>query len=523
MAFDLIEYTVENRPMLLPDGTRLPDEQQVQVGAKFKQWTDETLSRSWFLQARKYLDDTAELAECDKPYRADPAQGARQRAFVMRVANAIAKAYDALNVVAMNDIKTRYAYFRWISGTPFGRNRDEQLQNWFKAERNFGGGDFLDRSKPFGRWYVPNEPAPVFGESKDGATWPGGLIPSMALNGYTKFMHLVPCELGEFVISAGVTLRPDPGSAMTAAASAEYQPYTRNEAFVRTDITAMFGVLPDGTVIPQLPGIVELPFDWRAVYANSCLGKIGRPMTTLIAPLRMYLDYFNEIVEAALARTTSQIVQDTISFVTWLNYSAMTSYGTASQFMAAVSNNDARVQAMIDAPDANIQLASASVASIGGAAAAALGAVNPIVGGITALVTGVISGILKIVDVLTPGRVTGKGKDEFGRYKPMLERSTLSGSTSNEFSGRPLITGLSDPPIGRLTEYMIFDRVRRALEKLAVRRLMQQGAPTLDAFDWDRFKLPPPPEEDSSPLLWLLAAAGVVGGAVAWKRRKRKA
>ena len=116
-----------------------------------------------------------------------------------------------------------------------------------------------------------------------------------------------------------------------------------------------------------------------------------------------------------------------------------------------------------------------------------------------------------------------KWLDEFGRYKPMLERSTLSGSTSNEFSGRPLITGLSDPPIGRLTEYMIFDRVRRALEKLAVRRLMQQGAPTLDAFDWDRFKLPPPPEEDSSPLLWLLAAAGVVGGAVAWKRRKRKA
>lgn len=534
----LLEFAPRNDPFYAPDGTLVPDREKPVLANPVKHWADPNLAYSWFLQAREWLDDRALLAELDAPVNltdlaANQRMAARQIDFVARASHAIAQGYNALNVVAMNDWRGRWLYHKWLSGKPFGGPTSEQLMNWFAKKRNFGGGNLSGTEVlSYGRWAITNSANPVFGGAQTipRSLEPAGVIPQL---GRRIFLERYPRKVDAsthpnvFGVNAGVGLFTSRQGASTKVA-VELQENVLNRGFAnrtlyenpvgasvvtRSVVTPNRGrgVMPDGTVLPTIPATSTTAFwDWRATFFDEAVavGSIEfdpNVKLDLMAPMRAYLDYLSEWVDACLTRSAAQIIEDVRRFVAWANYQQLLQAGGPEAFARSLVNGDADRLAQLKAPDATSQAVSTLVGGIGTALA-------PFTFGISALVGGFASAAIKLGDVLIDGEVEGFGKDDLGTYKPTLYRSTLGGDTSRPELGQPSIDGLVAPPRGRAPEInfaaipaLIIPGLQQGIEQ------RQSEGGLGDGFRW---------WPESSVLPWV-AGGLVVAGGVWWLTRKR--
>lgn len=534
----LLEFAPRNDPFYAPDGTLMPDREKPVLANPVKHWADPNLAYSWFLQAREWLDDRALLAELDAPVNltdlpANQRMAARQIDFVARASHAIAQGYNALNVVAMNDWRGRWLYHKWLSGKPFGGPTSEQLMNWFAKGRNFGGGNLSGTEvQSYGRWAITNSANPVFGGARTTphSLEPAGVIPQLArrifLERYPRKVD-APTHPNLFGVNAGVSLFASRQGAATTVAI-ELQENVLNRGFAIRTFYENFlgasvvtrsvvtpnrgrGVMPDGTVLPTIFATSTTEFwDWRATFFDeaAAVGSIEfdpNVKLDLMAPMRAYLDYLSEWVDACLTRSAAQIIEDVRRFVAWANYQQLLQAGGPEAFARSLVNGDADRLAQLKAPDPTAQAVSTLVGGIGASLA-------KFTFGISALVGGFASAAIKLGDVLIDGDVRGFGKDDLGTYKPTLYRSTLGGDTSRPELGQPSIEGLVAPPRGRAPEINL-----AAIPALIVPGL-QQGIQQRESEGGlgDGFRWWP----ESSVLPWV-AGGLVVAGGVWWLTRQR--
>lgn len=554
-------FTVQpNRPIRYPSGELVPEGEQPVPGRTITHWANKRRACSWFTQARLFLEDRATLALCDAPpnftdLRANQAQVAKQLDFVGRVLNAIAQGYNSLNLVAMNDPMVRAAYHKWISGPPAGDTPGEQLKNWFHPNRNFGGGSGASRT--YGRWYFPNQMAPIFGgpvnNNVSGAPAPRGIIPIAARSAYLSFYPDGRTHPNMFVVNVSIDLAFSGSGESRIDTIPEYQPFTMNRAVlrpVRSIADSGFGgsngqgrMLPDGAALPPIStsDFIPLPgaangqtagaWDWRAVFYDTdpILGPVGDSnLMSLVAPMRMYLDYLTEIVNAALARTMDQIILDTRIYVAWMNTQQIQiGYdGQTNGFFNAVSRAQANALQQQSEGDPSLRAAARTIGAVGGALGAALAPTGPgaIAGGVIALVSGVVSGIVGAIGNLQKADVKGIGVDDLGRWKPILQRGYLSGDPNIE-TNRPSIEENVEPPSGEPRSLYVGGDYGASCDLFLAPGSMQQGI-ALPYFDWGAAKPKPEDwnedEESGSIVPWAVAAIILVGGAMLARRQRAK-
>lgn len=541
----LLKFPVEGRPVLYFDGSEeLKPAQDFQPSGVFEiaHWADTDMARAWFVRARDLLDDEGRRAALDAPpnftdLARNQEQAQAQIAYLVEIATAMAKGYDALNVFAMADPLNRFAYQRWVSGPAFGEDYSEQLNYWFSKVLNFGAGSSSTRL--YGRWFYPNEVYPIFGDSM--AKPPAGIIPAMA-RGVFKERYprrdTASTHPNQFAGSIGFVLEPDPSQEHNPRTPVQYARFARNKVWTdfRRTITANrapgvtygTGFMPDGT---RLPGHSAFDrdagfWDWRAVFFDEASATAWggesdtRVKLGLIGPARAYLDYLSQVVDACLTRTPQQIIEDTRKFVLWCNAQQVSrNSGVESTFLSQAAGVQGNIEQQLAAPDPGLQAAAAVAQSIGSA-------LGPVTLGIGALVGGSVSAIIKVVDLLTPAMIRGIGRDDLGRYKPLVERGWLSGDIGSEFGGKPIVSDLEYPP-GYLDPIQLSRRLHSITFNKILQRMRSGGR--LDAFDWESFPfdMTPPTqpvveEEPSSMVPWALGGAAVLGGLLLWSRTKKK-
>lgn len=542
MAFQLLTITTQDRPVLRPDGEPAPAEEQLVVGQTFKHWADTTNARRWFLQAWAWLNDASYKAECDAPpnftdYAINAEQTRKQLDFVGRVCWALMQGYNHLNVPAMNDPAARRAYHKWVSGGPAGSTLSAQMQNWFRPEANFGGGSF--DTGELGRWFLPNRAYPIFGGPAPAA---GGNIGKLARNAFDRLYDAGPGRApaaeypSAFVVNVGITLESDNRGENKPGNPVDYQLYVRNRAFsdreystpeITDRLLGTRGVgylLPEGVRLPNPYTSGYQFWDWRAVFfdVDPWAGPAGDGPKPLVAPMRAYLDYLNELVEAALSRSPEQIIQDTRAFVAWMNaMQIQVGYSrNANAFLSGVMGVDATSRLQQLAGDPNLALASNLVGTFGAGIGGVVAAANPIAGGIVALASGAVSGILRLINTQITGDVRGVGVDDFGRWKPRLVRSVLSGDISNADYGMPQIneTYLQPAPMDFKKAQTLELAQRGRAKPASTFRILQP----FDTYSWGIYQ-PELPEEEGGSGWWLLAGAAVIGVGLAVRQgRKRR-
>lgn len=555
---DIFTITERERSIRLPSpvwpyvGDLAEEAQQPKVGNTIAHWANKPRACSWFQQAQNWLRDYPSLEQCDAPRvwssvpsRDDMArneeQSRKQIDFVFRVVNAIAQGYNALNLVAMNDPMVRRAYHKWISGPPEGDTVPEQLLSWFEPASSFGGGVTTSaQGRRYGRWFFPNEKNPIFGGTvkrnatilrTTGARSPAGMIP---LHARVEFQRLYPnagTHPSEFVITVKIPLKRQPRAEEPPNTIAEYQTFTRNEAEVnpvRSPATASFfgntgrGFMPDSSELPALPGNSTVFWDWRATFFDTTvLGQEGSDIKLgLVAPMRAYLDYLAEIVEAAMSRSMDQIILDTRVYVGWLN-TAQILYGyrrNSEAFIGAVQRTEGDALRQQLEGNQDLRTASRLVGGLGAGIATVLAPTGPgaLVGGVIGLISGVASGVMNAVAGAWKADVVGKGVDDMGRWKPVLQRGYLSGDVN---------VALSEPSVGdggRVPTPPGGDDVMCGWRILIV---PDQANELRSSFGYDWGSIVPTnedgTEEEGSIVPWLLGAIVLVGGAVVWSRRSK--
>lgn len=550
----VISFAPKNQAFVMPSGAMAPESETPILADPVQHWADPELAISWLIQARRWLDDKALFDQLNAPpnltdLAANRAMKARQTDFVGRPFYAIAKAFDAMNLVAMNDPVGRYLHHEFVSGAPFGETDAEQLTSWFAKETNFGGGfQRAGRPQEFGRWFVPNQRTPIFGEQK--ALAPAGSIAKKARNGFLNFYprgarvasgH--PNNFGQFV---GIRLAADRQQQATLAA-VQYQKYVVNQAYVFRNFSEAQrgtlddyggvlvtpgdnignrgkGVMPDGTILPPAPSlngsVTTLFWDWRATFFDEWPTVFGiesdpNGRLDLTPPMMLYLELASRWVDACLARGVNQIIEDTRRFVTWANYQQVRQAGSIEQFLADATNKDGDVLRQQLARDTGIQAASGIILAAGTGLAAATY-------GISALVAGVATAVLQAIDFATDGEVRGYGKDEFGNYKPNLLRAMLSGDITRPDAGlgAPRVSDLVDPPIGRQQASIDW---ATAFANIGPQLLINaQLGGYLKDQSWGELDHDPTAPKKSSILPWAIGAVAVgVGAAVVVDRRKK--
>ena len=333
--WQLLKFPVEGRPVMYFDGSEdLKPAQDLQPYSAFEltHWADTDMARAWFMRARDLLDDRALLERLDAPPNFSNRDANRQQAdgqieFVRRAAEAVAKGYDAINVSAMADPMNRFAWQRWVTGPAYGADYSEQITSWFDRQKNFGGGS--SSSNQLGRWFVPNQTYPVFGD-RPMAYPPAGIISAMARHVFlTKYprQRFASSHPNQFVGSVGFVLEADPAQEHNRQTPVIYAKFARNKVWMDTrrsistgrapNVTYGTGYMPDGTKLPAVDDRGYRDFwDWRAVFFDeasaTAWGDESDPRVKLglIGPMRAYLDYLSQVVDACLSRTPTQIIED---------------------------------------------------------------------------------------------------------------------------------------------------------------------------------------------------------------------
>lgn len=165
-------------------------------------------------------------------------------------------------------------------------------------------------------------------------------------------------------------------------------------------------------------------------YFNFVEGAVGKRVAPAPA---FYAPWLAAWVAAVARRTPEDVVLAARAYTTYLNNTAASLNGGAPAYLAAVANVPAEVlrDETTGPQQAGLRVAAAGAAAVGGAFAGVTFGISALIGGAAALV-------LTSASALVRGNPDQIHRDEFGRFKPVLERGWLAGNPGDPTDlGRP--------------------------------------------------------------------------------------
>lgn len=444
VPFQVITIPIVSRPFVVPSAT--PPVYPLVVGRSFQQYMAPSDAMGWFTQAAAMLTDS-EIA------RVNALSPQEQFDHIDAVMTAIERGANNLNVFIWSDPVSRACYRKWLSGPPVA------LENIFDPRLSYGG----DRSggSGFGSgfevgWYVPNSNLPVIDDSDT-----TGLIPKAARAKFRNAIRGVT-NPNQFVPTIGFDLSTVHGEApsngndeITRELLVGLQTNVINRHWViqgalDSDCVAGFAY---PRVCQYVPGRVvgvggfkdnaRVQGDdwnrWDTFFAQA--PAIGYAGTLICAEgPYSYLPFLRELVAGFLSRTPAQIAQDTRAFITYQNAEGVRANGGPAAFLAASTGASGDVLTQMVQTNAAAQGSSTAAIAVGTALVAAGG--YAAVAGLIVMAVGYFA---QIADRLIAKDVTGHGKDDLGRFKPVLERFVLSGDATEVPPVPPGFPALSAP------------------------------------------------------------------------------
>jgi len=369
--------------------------------------------------------------------------------FVREVFQAIANYYNALNIPWSNDPEARRLYRKWLAGT--GGTGSEHNQavdwnggNWYSnrmIEKNVSNYPFVTNppspsqgilvrrarrfhevmqpgvkthfrqlagvrmTGPDSDWNNPRRSPYVFAQqaTNEAFAYPNGLgdafLPKSAANG------IIEEGVGGWLPRA-----PDRGRMYGAKSGWERRP--RVERLQQDRVNE----IQDG----------QWANDWRT-YGHTSYFGIDNPQQAA-APLRDYLDWAREWVDAISSRQPSQVLRDSRSSVLRYNLRWVNQLGGIDRFANTIAGQNAAI-------DRELRSGTTTevVGAVTGGLVRSLGSVIPGVGPQLAnLVGGASDAIFAIFGALIEdGSITSFGRDDLGNFKPVMERSFLKGDINS--------------------------------------------------------------------------------------------
>lgn len=507
-VFRLLNIQVVPRPfVVLPEP---PTAYPLELGAVIKHTAAPEDAVGWFANARALLNDNAMIATISAHA---PGPGVDGLEYMAKIMGAIQNGFNCLNIVWWNDPVSRAVYRKWISGPPAGTS-NLWFNEMFDARTNYGG-DVRNRQAGSYQegWYVPNERDPVI---VDGT---GGIIARATRDRWKQIMNLP--NPNSFVQTVGLGVSTADGGRpfstegdLVNQLSVELQPSVMNRMWVmagrrQTECVPGFAFPRTCERSPSAYSLVGVwsPDGQRAAYPekwDSFFGQapvLGNRTNIAMAasgPV-VYLPYLRELVDGLVSRTPAQIIQDARAFVIFQNAESAAAAGGGQSFLRAALGANEDVLGQITRSDPTAQIAGQTIMAVGAA-------FSTLTYGISAVVGAVVGGAIILGDKISEHAVEGHGKDDLGRYKPLLERAWLSGNPNIPVPRMPEYNVESAPAQYRPRQMIILAPIV-VLTAAQRQQQLQQQQSILDA---GRSKFPVGKI--------LIGTAAVVAGWQLWKR-----
>jgi hypothetical protein len=522
----IVEIPIRGRTINDADG--VPTDFSLGDG-KIYHFADPALADAWKFEARRLVNDTARLAQLNAPLdRNNKTLKYAQLAYVFEITRALAEYYNACGIVWWNDPVARRLYRKWISGPPDKSNGADAMREQFGQRTPYAKWTHGNRVL---EWWESNEEYPYAGPSR-GAIVRGARDkflrhyprPTDAPKHPLKFaqscgLWVSSTSVNEsYIVARDVINRPFAlmgFGATCGMAPREVDGYKR-EVLVKCQglafDKAFDGVGKEFDKPYTGAGIGPLEIvgqndafvwdDWRSTYFDVEPDILSNEINTtsplkIAAPLRDYLPWLKEWVDALGGRPPQATILDSRTFVAWQNIKSADLVGGVEAYIRQLGAKEPEIQAMRNATDPGLQTAAVSVAALGAASAS-------LTAGWGALIGGAAAATITLVDMVTPGTVRDFKKDDLGRFKPIIERAQTSGDpTRNTKPGY----NVPSPPG--------FVRTAEDVQRAAAR------SPILDLIEGQTPPPAPPPAPGATPgnvppdQASSSTAAYVVGGALA--------
>jgi hypothetical protein len=429
-------------------------------------WADPELARAWIQKAEEAIDP-------QRVRDADAGGHNAQVALLVTATNAIANAYNAMNILWENDPLARQRYRSFLSGPPASVSSEYSLdmnygrENWYRKDDSFpsGGGirivdgeqvrpgNFLGRipalarqmflrDYPLGQRVADMHPS-EFRQSVgvyvdvqgpvDPQGRPIGTFPDLSA---TKSRVNRPFVMGdipqELLPNSSVHLSPENWCRSNTEGGL---PFFTCPKWVGAyawlgglTLGASATLLTSGGVVcgPAPVAIGKCAnLDWhQGMFIEAVRFYVAtddlNPFVSLPVwgPLRDYLPWLEAWISDLGARSPEQIILDSRKFVVQQNVEWITAYGSLPAFVEQVLGQQQQRLEESHTPDPTVQMVASTVTALG----ASLGIVVPI----AAIAGAIIGAGITIINQAAVHPVSGF-KDDLGHYKPSFALGWLGG------------------------------------------------------------------------------------------------
>lgn len=420
--------------------------------AGFFQWCDTSMAVAWFAEARRLAIDTRKIASINA-LPLSPDRNKRQLEYAHSIVAAIANGFNCLNVPWYMHQLSRIMYNDWLSGPMIGAMIPDPHQNSTSD------------------WYAaPGEPyLPIISDRSR------GILPRMARTLYKSRVpsgvahNLFVQTIGIGVSIAGFENRNDKDALRGMEYTSTQWYYEHdivNQPFVMahnggmlSDVTSLCDdataplALPyrcdmdlpgDGWIVetdhtpltnsnrlPTIAGTVPTVFtdDWRSFRTDLGVTLGGDPRMKVSLGQYHYLGWLRAWTEMLVQQSPAEIIMSCREMALWFNLGTLRRNASAAE---ALVNAPSTQQAQAAHPDAAMLAGAAAATAIGAALASVTYGISALIG------AGVATGLTIAAVMPDPARIA-TGRDDLGRWKPILERSWCGGDPSSpSVDARPL-------------------------------------------------------------------------------------
>ena len=443
-------------PLATADGSMPPS---------IAQWCDLRLAQQWLNEAKRLRDQI--MAEKPDPiptsgYRAQLTdQYTAQMNKINSLVNAVASYFNCLNIAWHTFLPVRRLYWKYfVTGTETLSPAEERSQ--------------YNRDGSIAGWYQSGDPFPIVDGSSRGLLTKQAWDLYRAHRGDASRIHFVPAVGLTLSLPAYTVNGTDHAPLQTLYEESAltnilmYQPDVTNQPFTipgwqfallsDADLSPYFGKCPtvtkpgyatqpvpllfpnhctDITPIALVPvpvptspawiGDTEIPLglDWRAFRFDNSIHLSGDPMKAYLGAY-FYLPYFSEMIDVLSNWDAQQVILNAKQYTAFWNGRVLTGNGDIQSTLSTAFR-----EAM--SGDAGLMMAAGTVGAIGAALSGVTYGISAVVGAVGATALSIAARQPNLSKV-------GVGRDDLGRWKPALERGSLSGSPNiTTQDGRPVL------------------------------------------------------------------------------------
>lgn len=402
----------------------------------FYHWCDMPNASGWFAEARRLFNRSRD--ELMRTSATDFSQrklfNARQNEYVFKIFEAVANAYNCLNVPWYLHQQARMLYNVYLSG-PLDRSdtfapNASSCKDWYLAP----GEPFYAVISDQSRGILPRMARALYKTRVPSGVAHNLFVQSVgigtAIVGLDDRSDLSTLLAGEYTSSSWYYERDVMNAAFLTAGPGPRLPMPRlaipyltypdlpgDGWVVDNDHTA----LSDSNRLETVPLSVPTDFvdDWRSFRGDFGATVGGDPRMKISLGPYHYLQWLGDWLDLIESQQLDDVIISVREMALYWNQRMIRQSNSAQQIMSAIGDQYGEAAR----PDQGLLVAGQAAAAIGAALASVTYGISALIG------AGVSLGLNVAATVADPARVTA-GRDDLGRWKPMLERPWCGGDPS---------------------------------------------------------------------------------------------